>query len=230
MVAKKRKSATKAKAAAKKKSRAKKSGARPAKRTAKSKAKTKAKARAKPASKARAKTTSKTKPKAPAKTKPKTPAAPSPKPPVTPSKPPVSAPSPATPARPAAPVAPAVPAAANPQTGAPSGFEVLGTNDKALFTLKLHRGDGMTLIGMNWKNGRPPDNFVGFAIEYQEPGAAQFFALNNRLNFLDAAGNVNPNQLPTLQSPIQKFRWVHFPRNAELAGPFTYRVTQCHGL
>jgi len=225
MVAKKRKSATKAKAAAKKKSRAKKSGARPAKRTAKSKAKTKAKARAKPASKARAKTTSKTKPKAPAKTKPKTPAAPSPKPPVTPSKPPVSAPSPATPARPAAPVAPAAPAAANPQTGAPSGFEVLGTNDKALFTLKLHRGDGMTLIGMNWKNGRPPDNFVGFAIEYQEPGAAQFFALNNRLNFLDAAGNVNPNQLPTLQSPIQKFRWVHFPRNAHLPGDFKYRIT-----
>jgi hypothetical protein len=29
---------------------------------------------------------------------------------------------------------------------------------------------------------------------------------------------------PTLQSPIQKFRWVHFPRNANLAGDFTYRV------
>ena len=26
-------------------------------------------------------------------------------------------------------------------------------------------------------------------------------------------------------SPIQKFRWVHFPRNAELAGDFDYRVT-----
>src|SRR5207253_529534 len=26
-------------------------------------------------------------------------------------------------------------------------------------------------------------------------------------------------------SPIQKFRWVHFPRNADLAGAFVYRVT-----
>jgi hypothetical protein len=120
---------------------------------------------------------------------------------------------------------PSPPAASNPSAGAPSGFEVEGTNPAALFTLKLHRGEGMTLIGMNWKDGQPPQDFVGFAIEYQEPGGSQFFPLNNRLNFLDAAGNVNPNPLPTLQSPIQKFRWVHFPFNAELAGDFHYRVT-----
>ena len=78
---------------------------------------------------------------------------------------------------------------------------------------------------MNWKNGRPPQDFVGFAIEYQEPGGSQFFALNNRLGFLDVNGNVNPAALSTLQSPIQKFRWVHFPPNADLAGNFNYRVT-----
>ena len=44
-------------------------------------------------------------------------------------------------------------------------FEVIGTNDAALFTLKIHRGDGMILPAMNWKKGQPPDNFVGFAIE-----------------------------------------------------------------
>jgi hypothetical protein len=33
----------------------------------------------------------------------------------------------------------------------------------------LHRGEGMALLGMDWKEGRPADNFVGFAIEYQEP-------------------------------------------------------------
>ena len=44
-------------------------------------------------------------------------------------------------------------------------FEVIGTNDAALFTLKIHRGDGMVLLAMNWKKGQPPDNFVGFAIE-----------------------------------------------------------------
>ena len=36
---------------------------------------------------------------------------------------------------------------------------------------------------MNWKKGKPPDDFVGFAIEYKEPGGDQFFALKNRLCF-----------------------------------------------
>ncbi len=131
-----------------------------------------------------------------------------------------------TPPKPATSVPqPATPAPSNPQTSAPSGFQVEGTNANAPFTLKLHRGEGMTLVAMNWKNGQPPQNFVGFAIEYQEPGGSQFFALNNRLGFLDAAGNVDPTALSTLQSPIQKFRWVHFPRNADLAGDFKYRVT-----
>ena len=116
------------------------------------------------------------------------------------------------------------PSPSNPPPGA-SGFQVVGANANAPFTLKLHRGDGMTLVAMNWKTGQPPANFVGFAIEYQEPGGSAFFALNNRLGFLDASGNVNPQKLSTLQSPIQKFRWVHFPRNAELVGDFIYRVT-----
>jgi hypothetical protein len=104
-------------------------------------------------------------------------------------------------------------------------FQVSGKNANALFTLKLHRGDGMTLLGMNWKNGRPPKDFVGFAIEYKPPDANRFFALNNRIAFPGAGGSVNPNAMSTLQSPIQKFRWVHFPRNANLAGEFLYRVT-----
>lgn len=104
-------------------------------------------------------------------------------------------------------------------------FQVSGTNAAALFTLKLHRGDGMALVAMNWKNGTPPDDFVGFAIEYKEPGGEKFFPLKNRLGFPGPGGKVNPNQLLTRLSPIQKFRWVHFPRNADLPGEFVYRVT-----
>jgi len=104
-------------------------------------------------------------------------------------------------------------------------FQVCGRNSAALSTVKLHRGDGMTLVAMNWKKGRPPEEFAGFAIEYKEPGGKKFFALKNRLSFPGAAGAVNPNRLSTRLSPIQKFRWVHFPRNAELAGKFVYRVT-----
>jgi PLD-like domain len=104
-------------------------------------------------------------------------------------------------------------------------FQVIGTNGSASFSLKLHRGEGMVLIAMNWKGGNPPIDFVGFAIEYREPDGDRFYPLKNRLSFYPPAGEESPNQLSTRLSPIQKFRWVHFPRNAELAGAFTYRVT-----
>jgi phosphatidylserine/phosphatidylglycerophosphate/cardiolipin synthase-like enzyme len=104
-------------------------------------------------------------------------------------------------------------------------FQVSGHNVAALFTLKLHRGDGMALLAMDWKVGKPPQDFVGFAIEYKEPNGDRFYALKNRLGFRNASGQINPNMMPTMLSPIQKFRWVHFPRNAELPGEFIYRVT-----
>ena len=104
-------------------------------------------------------------------------------------------------------------------------FQVTGRNAAAPFTLKLYRGDGMTLLAMNWKTGRPPADFVGFGIEYKEPNGDRFFALKNRIGFPAAGGAVDPTKRSTLQSPIQMFRWVHFPRNANLDGPFTYRVT-----
>jgi len=103
-------------------------------------------------------------------------------------------------------------------------FQVSGHNEAALFTLKLHRGDGMTLLAMDWKVGKPPQDFVGFAIEYKEPNGDRFYALKNRLGFRPASGRVNPNMKSTMLSPIQKFRWVHFPRNAELPGEFIYSV------
>ena len=104
-------------------------------------------------------------------------------------------------------------------------FQVTGRNPGALFTLKLHRGEGMTLLAMNWKQGKPPDDFVGFAIEYQEPGGEKFFTLKNRLSFRRPDGKVDRAKKSTLLAPIQKFRWVHFPRNAELAGELVYRVS-----
>lgn len=108
---------------------------------------------------------------------------------------------------------------------ASSDFQVTGKNNKALFTLKIHRGDGMCLIAMNWKKGQPPDDFVGFAIESKPPDSDAFFPLLNRVAFAAADGQVNPEVLSTLVSPIQKFRWVHFPRDANLDGDFIYRVT-----
>lgn len=83
----------------------------------------------------------------------------------------------------------------------------------------------MLLVAMNWRDGPPPDDFVGFGIQYREPGGDRFFDLKNRIGFPDKNGDVDPTKLSTMLSPIQKFRWVHFARNAELPGEFVYRVT-----
>jgi hypothetical protein len=53
-------------------------------------------------------------------------------------------------------------------------FQVSSKNDKAPFTLKLHRGDGMCLVAMNWKKGKPPNDFVDFAIESKPPDGKGF--------------------------------------------------------
>jgi len=102
-------------------------------------------------------------------------------------------------------------------------FIVKGSNPAAPFKLVAYRGEGMSLLAMNWK-GKPPKDFVGFAIEYKEPKGDKFFALKNRLSFPGVDGEVVPNILSTRLSPIQKFRWVHFPRNPHLTGEFIYRV------
>lgn len=103
-------------------------------------------------------------------------------------------------------------------------FQVKGDNKDALFTLKIHRGDGMALLAMNWKKGKPPKDFVGWAIEYKEPNGDKFFPVKNRLAFPGPNGEVNSETQASRLAPIQMFRWVHFPRNAELKGEFTYKV------
>ena len=65
---------------------------------------------------------------------------------------------------------------------APASYQSVGTNAQAAFTLKLHRGEGMVLLGMNWKSGKPPNNFVGFGIEYQIPSATSFTPINTGRN------------------------------------------------
>jgi hypothetical protein len=82
----------------------------------------------------------------------------------------------------------------------------------------------MVLLAMNWKAATPPDDFVGFAVEVQPPGQAKFFPLKNRINFRKADGSVDMAPNSTLQAPLQKFRWVHFPHDVNVAGQFNYRV------
>jgi phosphatidylserine/phosphatidylglycerophosphate/cardiolipin synthase-like enzyme len=104
-------------------------------------------------------------------------------------------------------------------------FQVKGKNAAALFTLKLHRGDGMTLLAMDWKTGQPPADFVGFAIEVKPPDDDKFHAVQNRISFRLPNGKIFKGKQSSRLAPIQMFRWVHFPYNAELPGDFVYRVT-----
>ena len=106
-----------------------------------------------------------------------------------------------------------------------SDFQIIAKNADAPFTLKLHRGDGMTLLAMNWKVAQPPRDFVGFTLEYKEPDGDRFWGIKNRINFPNPDGSVNKERTSSRLSPIQKFRWVHFPVNAEKEGEFVYRVT-----
>ncbi len=103
-------------------------------------------------------------------------------------------------------------------------YQVEGNNNAAHFTLKIHRGDGMALLAMNWRNGKPPADFVGFSIEYREPGGDRFWPLKNRIGFPGQKPDKHGRFASTV-APFQKFRWVHFPNNAELPGAFSYRVT-----
>jgi phosphatidylserine/phosphatidylglycerophosphate/cardiolipin synthase-like enzyme len=103
-------------------------------------------------------------------------------------------------------------------------IEIIGTNAAAPFTLKVHRGDGMALLGMDWRIGQPPADFVGFSIESRPPGGTTFFALGNRLSFPTPPANAVGNPRSSLFAPIQKFRWVHFPFDPELPGEYRYRV------
>jgi hypothetical protein len=103
-------------------------------------------------------------------------------------------------------------------------IEVLGTNPNAAFKLKVHRGDGMALLGMDWLDPQPPADFVGFAIEYRPPSHASFSALWNRITFATPPANVGSKPKSSLFAPFQKFRWVHFPPDPEQHGEYRYRV------
>lgn len=106
-----------------------------------------------------------------------------------------------------------------------SEYQVTGSNSKAPFTLKIHRGDGMVLLAMDWRDGKPPLDFVGFAIEYREPGQDRFWPVKNRIGFPGERPKASDPPIVSTRAPLQKFRWVHFPGNADKEGDFTYRVT-----
>lgn len=107
----------------------------------------------------------------------------------------------------------------------PPSFLVQGQNDKAPFTFAVYRGEGMCMLAMNWKNGTPPDDFVGFTIEYREPQSTKWWPIPNYMTFPGQVAPSGPDAHSSRLSPIQRFRWVHFPFTVDVPGKFHYRVT-----
>ena len=100
---------------------------------------------------------------------------------------------------------------------------------KSGFSMKLLRGERMSLIGFDLKTPEP--DLVGFSIECKEPKAKGFVPLRNRIAFDDPAGVANAvdgnRKYLSTEAPFQKFRWVHFPFNPQ-KGIYTYRATKLH--
>jgi hypothetical protein len=104
--------------------------------------------------------------------------------------------------------------------------KVTGSNAAAAFSLTAYRGDGMVMLAMNWRDGEPPDDFVGFAITYKSPQGKKFGPLDNLIRFPDA---IDPTPNPdSTDSPFQRFRWVHFPKTFFHDGACSYQVTARH--
>lgn len=102
-------------------------------------------------------------------------------------------------------------------------FQVKGQKDG--FTLKLWRGERMCLLGFDVD--APEPDFVGFAVEYKEPGDKRWKRLHNRIAFSYDQPINGFRNWPTTEAPLQTYRWIHFPWEPK-PGKYTYRVTKMH--
>jgi len=104
---------------------------------------------------------------------------------------------------------------------------------KNSFSVKAYVGDEKTLLAFNFASRDNAKNLAGFTIFCQPPAQVPGYFLQNFLRFEDpgkhkqVAGE-SPNS--TVNAPIQKYRWTHYPATAHQGlsptlGDYTYTVT-----
>ena len=91
------------------------------------------------------------------------------------------------------------------------------------FSLKAYRGSEMTLLAMDLEKKPDEGTFAGFTIFYTNPKGIRY-PIQNLLNF-KGEDIVTGSDI----SPIQLFKWVHFPGSYQqtgmLTGEYTYEAT-----
>ncbi|MBI3220089.1 MAG: hypothetical protein HYZ44_11295 [Bacteroidetes bacterium] len=105
------------------------------------------------------------------------------------------------------------------------------TGEPTKFTVKAHRGDFKTLLAFNLPE-KDQKNLAGFTIQVQPPTGDPYYLLNS-LQFETSTKHTQNKSLPvgsSLNSPFQKFRWLHVPgsyhqKNNPQVGLYEYAVT-----
>ncbi|MDQ6761547.1 MAG: phospholipase D-like domain-containing protein [Bacteroidota bacterium] len=91
------------------------------------------------------------------------------------------------------------------------------------FSLKAWQGSTMTMLAMNMAEKPADGTFAGFTLAYINQRGKKYF-IQNLLNF-EGINNVTSSNA----SPIQLFRWVHFPGSYQqtgiLTGEYIYMAT-----
>jgi hypothetical protein len=97
------------------------------------------------------------------------------------------------------------------------------TNSNNGFSLKAYKGSQMTMLAMNLDECPKEGSFAGFTIYYTNP-KGQRNPIQNLLNF-KGSDEVTGSDI----SPIQLYKWVHFPgsyqQTGALSGEYTYEAT-----
>jgi len=103
---------------------------------------------------------------------------------------------------------------------------------KKTLAIKAYRGDNKTLLAFNFTDSKSAGNLAGFTIACQPPGFPSYY-LFNELQFEKPGDHAQVASEPpnsTVNAPIHKFRWVHFPGSMHqgthpATGSYTYTVT-----
>ena len=90
-----------------------------------------------------------------------------------------------------------------------------------------YRGEGNCLLAMDVDASLRTDDFVGFSLEVKYPGGNRYYAVTNRLSFDYPPDKTGKRKFSSLDAPLQKFRWIHFPSEVR-DGDFTYRISPAY--